>query len=101
MTLGLEGTWDLIGEFGYGRYVAFNREGEQIGRIDLGAMYVHHEDDPERQNRFVGSATYTQRVSPSLSFAAGVSYASRPEFLDEVERKVTANFGLRYKLLQE
>lgn len=101
VTLDLDGTWDLAGELGYGRYVAFNREGEQIGRIDLSAQYVHHEDDPERQNRFVGSATYTQRVSPSLSLAAGVSYASQPEFLDEVERKVTANFGLRYKLLRE
>jgi hypothetical protein len=97
----LPGTWDLSGEVGFGRYVAFNRVGEQIGRIDLSAEYVHHEDDPARQNRFVGKVTYTQRVSESLSLAAGVSYASKPEFLGDVERKVNANFGLRYKLLNE
>ena len=101
VTIGLDGTWDFTGELGFGRYVAFNRDGEQIGRVDLSAMYVHHQDDPDRENRFVGSATYTQRINPSLALAAGVSYASRPEFLEEVERKVTARFGLRYKLIQE
>jgi hypothetical protein len=101
VTLDLDGTWDFTGELGFGRYVAFNRDGEQIGRIDLSALYVHHQDDPDRENRFVGSVTYTQRVSTSLSLAAGVSYASQPEFLDAVERKVTANFGLRYKLIED
>jgi hypothetical protein len=101
VTLDLPGTWDLAGELGFGRYVAFKRNGEQVGRIDLSAQYVHHEDDPERQSRFVGSATYTQRVSESMSLAAGVSYASRPEFLEEVDHKVSANFGLRYKLIHD
>jgi hypothetical protein len=101
VAVSLAGTWDLAGELGYGRYVAFNRDGEQIGRIDLGAQYIHHGDDPNRENRFVGTATYTQRINESLSLAAGFSYASRPEFLGDVERKVGANFGLRYKLLKQ
>lgn len=101
LALDLEGTWGFTGELGFGRYVAFNRDGEQVGRIDLSAMYVHHQDDPDRENRFIGSATYTQRINPSLSVAAGVSYASRPEFLEEVQRKVSANFGLRYKLIRD
>jgi hypothetical protein len=101
VALSLAGGWDLTGELGYGRYVAFNRAGEQIGRIDLSAQYIHDGDDPNRENRFVGTATYTQRINESLSLAAGFSYASRPEFLGDVERKVGANFGLRYKLLKQ
>jgi hypothetical protein len=101
VTLDLDGTWSFSGELGFGRYVAFNRTGDQIGRIDLSALYLHHQDDPNRQNRFVGSATYTQRIAPSLSLAAGVSYASAPEFLGEVEHEVSATFGLRYKLIED
>jgi hypothetical protein len=101
VALSLPGTWDIVGELGYGRYVAFNREGEQIGRIDLSGQYIHHADDPNRENRFVGTATYTQRINESLSLAAGFSYASKPEFVGDVENKVGANFGLRYKLLKQ
>jgi hypothetical protein len=101
VALDLDGTWSFTGELGFGRYVAFNRAGDQIGRIDLSAMYVHHQDDPNRENRFVGSATYTQRIAPSLSLAAGVSYASEPEFLGEVEHRVSATFGVRYKLIED
>jgi hypothetical protein len=96
----LAGTWSFTGEAGLGRYVAFNRDGEQVGRVDLSALYIHHHDDPNRENRFVGSATYTQRINAALSLAAGVSYADKPDFLNEVQRKVTANFGLRYRLIK-
>jgi len=97
--LRLDGTWDLSGSLGLGRFVAFDRHDQAVGRIDLLAEYVYHHDDPDRSNRFVATATYTQRLSGSLSVAAGVSYASRPEFLGEVDKKVSANFGLRYKFI--
>jgi hypothetical protein len=101
VALSLPGTWDLSGTAGFGRYVAVNDRGEEVGRIDLASSYVYHHDDPERQNRFVFTGTYTQRLNASLSVAAGVSYASRPEFLDDVDKKVSANFGLKYKFLRE
>ena len=96
-----EGTWHLTGTAALGRYLAVNAQGDEIGRIDLASSYVYYHDDPERQNRFVFSATYTQRVTDAVSVAAGVSYASRPEFLEEVDKKVSANFGLRYKFLRD
>lgn len=95
------GTWDLSASAGYGRYVAFDRAGEGVARLDLSAEYVQHHDDPARQNRLVLTGTFTQRVSAGLSLAAGVSYANRPEFLGAVDKQVSANFGLRYKLTRD
>lgn len=101
LSLSAEGTWDLTGTAGFGRYVAFDRAGEGMARVDLAAEYIHHHDDPERQNRLVLTGTYTQRLSGSLSVAAGFSYSNRPEFVGDVDKKVSANFGLRYKLTQD
>src|SRR6185295_7342006 len=91
VNLSLAGTWDLTGSFGLGRYVAVNKKGEEVGRIDLEGQYIYHHDDPERENRFVATATYTQRLSGSLLLAAGFSWASQPEFLGAVDKKVSAN----------
>jgi hypothetical protein len=100
VSLDLAGTWDLTASAGFGRYIAVDRQGEEVGRLDVQADYIHHHDDPDRQNRLVATGTYTQRLSDELSVAAGVSYASRPEFLGDVDKKVSANFGLRYKFIQ-
>ncbi|MEO8029699.1 MAG: hypothetical protein ABJC74_04735 [Gemmatimonadota bacterium] len=94
------GGWDLIGNAGYGRYLTFSKTGEETGRLDLTLVYIHHYDDPNRQNRLVASGTYTYRISANLVFATGISYASRPEFLGDVNHKVSANFGLRYRLVR-
>jgi hypothetical protein len=96
----LAGTWDFTASAGYGRYVAFNSTGDELGRIDLSGDYILHHDDPTRQNRLVLAGTFTYRLSAGLSIAAGVSYASKPEFLTGVDKKFGANFGLRYKLLR-
>lgn len=101
LRLTAKGTWDLTGTAGFGRYVAFDRSGEGVGRLDLAAEYVHHQDDDLRENRLLITGTYTQRLSGSLSVAAGFSYSNRPEFVGDVDKKVSANFGLRYKLTKE
>jgi hypothetical protein len=95
------GSWHATGSAALGRYLAVNAQGDEVGRLDLASSYVYYHDDPERQSRFVFSATYTQRITAAMSIAAGVSYASRPEFLEEVDKKVSANFGLRYKFLED
>ncbi len=100
VNLVLAGTWDFTATAGYGRYVAFGSTGDELGRIDLSGDYILHHDDPTRQNRLVLAGTFTYRLSAGLSIAAGVSYASKPEFLTGVDKKFGANFGLRYKLLR-
>jgi hypothetical protein len=100
VSLVLAGTWDFTASAGYGRYVAFSGTGDELGRIDLSGDYILHHDDPTRQNRLVLAGTFTYRLSAGLSIAAGVSYASKPEFLSGVDKKFGANFGLRYKLLR-
>jgi hypothetical protein len=100
VNLNIAGTWDFIAGAGYGRYVTFGRTGEELGRIDLTGEYVFHHDDPTRENRLVAAGTYTYRLSSTLSVAAGVSYASKPEFIGDVDKKFGANFALRYRLLR-
>lgn len=100
VNLNIAGTWDFIAGAGYGRYVSFGRTGEELGRIDLTGEYVFHHDDPTRENRLVAAGTYTYRLSATLSVAAGVSYASKPEFIGDVDKKFGANFALRYRLLR-
>jgi hypothetical protein len=100
VNLVLAGTWDFTATAGYGRYVAFSSTGDELGRIDLSGDYILHHDDPTRQNRLLLAGTFTYRLSAGLSIAAGVSYASKPEFLTGVDKKFGANFGLRYKLLR-
>ena len=95
------GTWHVRGTATLGRYLAVDAQGDEIGRLDLSSSYVYYHDDAQRQNRLVVSATYTQRVTAAVSVAAGVSYANRPEFLESVDKKVSANFGLRYKFLRD
>jgi hypothetical protein len=35
-----------------------------------------------------------------FSIAAGVSYASKAEFLGDVDKKFGLNFGLRYRIIK-
>lgn len=83
---------------GLGRYVAVDEQGIETGRVDLAAEYVATTDDAVRHDRFLASLSYTHRVSDNASLLFGLAYASRPEFLTDVDRKVSANLGLRYRL---
>jgi hypothetical protein len=96
----LDNPWSVTGKVAFGRYVAFSPNGDDVGRVDVSLEWMRPEDDPVRQQRVVGTFTYTHRVSPTLSVAAGFAYASKPEFLGDVDKKLSANFGLRYKFIQ-
>jgi hypothetical protein len=96
LALGTASTWAVSG--GYGAYFGNQEDGENRDRLDLQGKYDFTGDDALRQDRFVATLFYTRRLSGQSSALLGVSYANRPEFLGDVDRNVSANLGLTYKL---
>ena len=79
---------------GFGLYV----RPSQAGRLDVAAEAMFYDKDPVRPNRATINATYTQKLSDGMTLAAGISWASKPEFLADVDKKLSATVGLRYRL---
>ena len=99
--LDLEGSRRLEAQLVYGRYLAVNEDGQAQSRVDIGYTYQDVEDDPMRQDRGMGTLTYTQRVSSTLAFSASLVYASDPEFRGHVDKDISARVGLNYRLLHK
>lgn len=79
---------------GMGAYFA----GAQRSRVDVELRYRWSSEQKVRENRFVGTATLTQKVNDASSGVLTIRYANKPEFLGIVDRQLTANLGLSYKL---
>jgi hypothetical protein len=86
---------------GLGSYVGVDADGSETGRWDVKVEYDFHDGDSERQNRFLAGFTYTHRVSASSSAVLGLSWANKPEFLDQDVRRLGAHVGFAYKLVDE
>ena len=71
-----------------------NRE----GRIDVSLNYENVSDDPTKNDRFVGSITYTQKLTDTVTLPISLVYANHGVYLPEVDRKLNVHFGLSYKI---
>jgi hypothetical protein len=71
--------------------------GVQPMRLDLVANYEDVSDDPMRQNRGVATLTVTRRFG-SMAVPFGIVYATRGEFLGEVDKQLSAHIGLKLNL---
>jgi len=94
----LAGSSALDLDAGLGRYVAVNGQGIETGRIDVSLEYQANDASAMRNDRLIASASYTHRVNDTMSLLVGFVYANKPEFITDVDRKVSANIGLRYRL---
>ncbi len=95
-TLAGSSTLDL--NAGLGRYVAVNGQGIETGRVDVSFEYQANDNSTLRNDRLIASASYTHRVNDTMSLLVGFVYANKPEFITDVDRKVSGNIGLRYQL---
>jgi hypothetical protein len=100
VALTLEPSWNVAPAVGYGAYLGQNGDGTDRGRIDLQMQYVFEEKKSKRQDRLVGTATFTQRLTDQSSALITLSYANKSEFLGSVDKKLRAHLGLSYRLLQ-
>lgn len=53
---------------------------------------------PPPRDRFVGSVTYTVKLSEKMELPLSIVYANHTQFLGDVTKKLNAHFGLVYKL---
>jgi hypothetical protein len=71
-----------------------NRE----GRFDVALNYDNVSNDATRKDRFVGSVTYTQKLTDTLTLPLSLVYANHANYLPDTHRKMGVHFGLNYKL---
>lgn len=109
-TFALDETEKLTFSLTYGRYfksfqlpnlvsVYPGLGGEAVGnaRFDLEAKYDDVTGDPMRQSRFVATLTVSQKMTDNTVLSLSAVYAEKPEYLGEVDEKVSANFGIKWK----
>jgi hypothetical protein len=89
-----KGTGRLV----YGRYLRADPSGAQTTRMDVEATYELASGDPLRNNRFLATVTFTQKLVGDMSASLTAVYANRPEFRGAVDKELSARFGLKYKL---
>ena len=87
-------------DVGYGQYFGKLSDGPRRSRIDFGFGGVLTEQGDLRNDRLIGKLTYTLPVSDQFSAVLGGIWANKPEFVGDVDRKLSANLGVAYKLVQ-
>jgi hypothetical protein len=91
----------LIGSLTAGMLLTAAGPDTREGRVDFTASYENVTGDKNRDNRFVVSAVYSQKVSATMSIPFGVVYANHSEdkvFKEPDRHRVSLHFGLIYKL---
>ena len=71
---------------------------DQRVRFDAELRYRFSDNETVRENRWVGTATFTQKVSDQSNGVFTLKWASKPEFLGDVDKKWRANIGYSYKV---
>ena len=87
-------------DFGYGQYFGRLSDGPRRSRVDFGFGGVISEEGDLRNDRLIGKLTYTLPVSDQFSAVLGGIWANKPEFVGDVDRNLSANLGVTYKLVQ-
>lgn len=82
----------------YGQYLSLDKVGNQDTRLDVEAKYEDVTGDPMRNERFVSTATVTQRLPNKMSASVTLIYADKPEYRGEVDEEISARAGLRFKI---
>ena len=83
----------------FGRNLRVDVNGEFTSRFDLTTSWEDWSDDPLHQDRGLASLSFTQKVTNDMSLVLGAVWASKPKFRGEVDKEVSARFGLTYRFL--
>ena len=88
----------LIGSVAVGRQFQILKSSLPQAKLDFSLSYEDVSDDPARQNRALGTITFTQKIADSLNLSLGLLWANKPEFLPNADSEIGARIGLNYKL---
>lgn len=70
-------------------------------RLDLALDGIRISGDipaKDKQNRWVGTATFTMPLGDNVSVPVTLKYANKPEFLSDQKRQLGMHFGLSWRL---
>jgi hypothetical protein len=81
-----------------GRNLRVEDDGTASLRADLTGSWEEWSDDPAHQDRGLLKLALTQRIDNDTSAVVGSVWATKPEFRGEVDKEVTARFGLTFSL---
>lgn len=86
------------GSIVYGRMMHRDRANGRDGRVDLSVTYADVRGDADKDNRFIASAVYTQKINDTMSFPIGVVWSNRDAHVPDSDRRLSAHFGLIFKM---
>lgn len=78
----------------YSRYLYFQKD--RPLRMDFKAQYDDISDDPSLQDRLVANLTFSVQAG-EVEIPFGLVYANHSKYLGEVDEKVTAHIGLKFR----
>jgi hypothetical protein len=101
LALNLKSIRRFTGKLTYGQVMA----GAQGTKFDFEARYDDFSDDKTKQDRFVSTATWTQKLTDMQAKVAGgpqlvvtLVYANKPEFRGAVDKDLGMRAGLKWSL---
>ena len=82
---------------------AYSREfhqgtGERDSRFDASVSYEDVTGDATKDDRFIGSAIFTQKINDTFSLPVGIVFANHKQYLPKSDRELGVHIGLVYKL---
>lgn len=104
LDLGFPRTRSFVGSVAFGTNMGsmlpFGTAASGAGgaRLDFTAKYELPEDDQSEEKGFVGTLTYTQKISDTFSLPLSFVYSDHESDLLNVDKRFSARFGLMYKL---
>jgi hypothetical protein len=68
------------------------------GRLDLALSYDDVTGDADKNNRLVGTISYTQKLNEKTSLPIALIYANKRQYVTDVNKRLSVHFGLSFKL---
>lgn len=104
LVFGFPGTRSFLGTLAFGTNLSpvlplrTQTTGVGDARLDFTAKYELPEDNDSEEKGFVGTLTYTQKISETFSLPLSFVYSDHESDLINVQKRFSARFGLMYKL---
>lgn len=104
LDLGFPRTRSFVGTVAFGTNTAAMlplraaNSGVADARVDFTAKYELPEDDESDAKGFVGTLTFTQKISDTFSLPLSLVYSDHESDLIDVQKRFSARFGVMYKL---
>jgi hypothetical protein len=91
---------ELDASLGYGQYFGRLAGGTRRPRIDAELSYEHQLEGELRNDRLVAKVAFAHPLTDQLGTVLGAIWANKPEYVGDVQRRLSATLGLTYKLVQ-